>query len=61
MTPNGNDSKVWFPRDGTSHCPYVPGQNKFPCPAVPLSWDKGWIKNPGTNSSVMGRPGTNEM
>ena len=46
-----------------------PGTKKFPCPIVPLSWDKkvlpvplspgqGQCKNPGTNSSVPGRPGT---
>ena len=27
-----------------------------PCPVVPLSRDKGRRKNPGTNSSVLGRP-----
>ena len=27
-------------RDGTSRCPFVPGQKKFPCPVVPLSRDK---------------------
>ena len=30
----------------------------FSCPSVPLSWDKGRSKNPGTNSSVPGRPRT---
>ena len=35
-----------------------PGQRHFPCPAVPLSWDKGRSKCPGTNSSVLGRPKT---
>ena len=44
-------------RDGTSRCPFVPGQKKS-CPSVPLSRDKGRSKNPGTNSSVPGRPGT---
>ena len=32
--------KLGFPRDQKvflSHCPFVPGQKKFPCPAVPLS------------------------
>ena len=33
-----------------------PGTKKFPCPAVPLSRDKRSSKNPGTNSSVPGRP-----
>ena len=45
-------------RDGTSRCPFVPGQKSFACPAVPLSRDKGRSKCPGTNSSVPGRPGT---
>ena len=44
-----------FPRDGTSCCPFVPGQKYS---LVPLSRDKGRSKNPGTNSSVPGRPGT---
>ena len=35
-----------------------PGTKKFSCPGVPLSRDKGRNKNPGTNSSVPGRPGT---
>ena len=47
-----------FPRDGTSRCPFVPGQRHFPCPAVPLSQDKGRSKCPRTNSSVPARPGT---
>ena len=50
--------KLGFPRDGTSRCPFVPGQGHFPCPGVPLSRDKGKSKCPGTNSSVPGRPGT---
>ena len=33
-----------------------PGTKIFPCPAVPLSRDKGRSKNPGTNSSVQGCP-----
>ena len=45
-------------RDGTSHCPFVPGQKKIPCPAVPLSRNKSSIKNSRRNSSVLGRPGT---
>ena len=51
-------SILGFPRDGTSRCPFVPGQGHFPCPGVPLSRDKGMSKCPGTNSSVPGRPGT---
>ncbi len=39
-----------------SHCPFVPEQNKFPCPAVPLSRDKSSSKNPRTRSSVPGHP-----
>jgi hypothetical protein len=39
-------------------CPFVPRQKSFACPAVPLSRDKGRCKNPGTNSSVPGRPRT---
>ena len=57
--------EVVFPRDrtswdkdGTSRCLLVPGQRHFPCPAVPLSQDKGRSKCPRTNSSVPGRPGT---
>ena len=45
-------------RDGTSCCPFVPGQKSFGCPGVPLSRDKVRSKCPGTNSSVPGRPGT---
>ncbi len=29
-----------------SRCPFVPGQNKFPCPAVPLSRDKSNVSVP---------------
>ena len=42
-------------------CPTVPlsrDKKKFPCPAVPLFLDKSSSKNPGTNSSVPGCPGT---
>ena len=49
---------VGFPQDGTSRCPFVPGQKKNSCPGVPLSRDKGRSKCPGTNSSVPARPGT---
>jgi hypothetical protein len=35
-----------------------PGTKKFSCPGVPLSRDKGRSKNPGTNYSVPGHPGT---
>ena len=49
--------KLVFPRDGTSRCPFVPGQ-KNSYPGVPLSRDKGRSKCPGTNSSVPARPGT---
>ena len=57
-----------FPRDGTSRgtsrehpgkdepLSLCPGTKKFPCPAVPLSRDKSSRKNPGTRSSVPGRP-----
>ena len=38
-----------------------PGKKIYPCPAVPLSRDKDRIKNPGTNSSVLGRPGTKSL
>ena len=64
-------SRVGFPRDerpgtnrdGTSRCPFVPGQKNFLvpaslCPGVPLSQDKGRSKCPGTNPSVSGRPVT---
>ena len=50
--------EVAFPRDGTSRCPFVPGQGHYLRPIVPLSRDKGQSKCPGTNSSVPGRPGT---
>ena len=43
-------------KNSLSRCPFVPGQEKFPCPAVPLSRDKSSSKNPGTRSSVPGRP-----
>ena len=56
IVPLSWDKKVFL-----SRCPFVPGQKKFPCPAVPLTWDKDWIKNSGTNSSVLGHPGTNKM
>ena len=60
----GRPGTIW---DGTSHCPFVPGQKsflvplflcsgqkKFLCLAVPLSQDKSSRKNPATNSSVAG-------
>ena len=42
---------------GTGH-PVVPlsHDKKNSCPGVPLSWDKGRSKCPGTNSSVPGCP-----
>ena len=43
-----------FPRD-------VPGQSWTGRPVVPLSQDKGRSKNPGTNFSVPGRPGTKSL
>ena len=36
------------------------GTKKFSCSGVPLSRDKGRSKNPGTNSSLPGRPGTKQ-
>jgi hypothetical protein len=51
VVPLSRDKKVSF-----SCCPFVPGQKKFPCPAVPFSRDKSSSKNPGTSSSVPGRP-----
>jgi hypothetical protein len=53
VVPLSRDKKV-----SLSRCPFVPGQKSFVCPAVPLSRDKGKSKNPGTNTSVPGRPGT---
>ena len=60
--------KLGFSRDRTSPCPFVLGQKSFlfplsfcpgtkrnPCSSVLLSRDKGRIKNPGTNSSVLGQ------
>ena len=37
LTRYGNDSKVGFPKDGTSCCPYVPRQkvSLSRCPFVP--------------------------
>jgi hypothetical protein len=57
---------VGFPRDGTSQdkpgrdvpLSLCPGTKKFSCPGVPLSREKGMSKNPRTNYSVPGRPGT---
>ena len=51
------------PGQSRTRCPVVPlflcpGTKIFPCPAVPLSRNKGRSKCPGTNSSVLGRPGT---
>ena len=37
------------------------GQSGTVRPVVPLSRDKGRSKNPGTNSSVPGRPGTKSL
>jgi hypothetical protein len=55
-------------QSGTSRCPrqnhflvppsLCPGTKKNSFLAVPLSRDKSKIKNPETNSSVLGRPGT---
>ena len=58
--------KLGFPRDGTFRdnpgqdvlLSLCPGTKKFLCPDVYLSRDKGRSKNPETNSSVPGRPGT---
>ena len=38
-----------------------PDKQIFQVPGVPLSWDKGRSKNPGTNSTVPGRPGTKSL
>ena len=53
---NRREPKVVFP----NRCPVVPlsQDKKKSCPAVPLSRDKGKSKNPQTNSSVPGCPGT---
>ena len=48
-------------RNGTSRCPFVPGQKKKSCLLVPLSLNKGRSKNPRTKSSVPGRPGTKSL
>ena len=38
--------RLAVPRDGTSHCPFVPDKN-FPCPTVPLSQERAAAKIPG--------------
>ena len=40
---------------------FHPDKQIFQVPGVPLSWDKGRSKNPGTNSTVPGRPGTKSL
>ena len=49
-----------FPRDGTSRCPFVPGQKSFACPVVPLSRDKKYFLSrcpfvPGQGQEQMSR------
>ena len=51
VVPLSQDKKVFL-----SRCPFVPGQKKFPCHAVPLSRDKRSSKNTGTRWFVPGRP-----
>ena len=61
--------RLSFPRNGTSQIKpgrdvqwsLCPRRKKVSCPSVPLSRDKDRSKNPGTNSSVPGRPGTKSL
>ena len=45
-------------RDGTSRCPFVPGQRNFLVLVSLCPEDKGRSKCPRTNPSVPGRSGT---
>ena len=47
------DVLIWYRvSNGTG----LPRKRTFSCDSVPLSLDKGKIKNSGTNSSILGRP-----
>ena len=51
-------SKCQIPWDFRVPSSLCPGTQIFSCPGVPLSWDKGRSKCPGTKPSVLGhRPG----